>query len=349
MFLIENLVTIYLKTENIFIVNQIIKKIFEIFLIQIHFKRSSSANSLLRGTHHQIQQAQTPEQLLAIFRNLEVTFNIDQKIQLISLGESEAFGVDVGSSSSDVALTFEMKNFSKQLESFNIFLASQIQPSLAKLHPLIQFLMFVNSLLTSAFFLSRSSKQVLLNQTISFLSFFRSEVYSDRISHEFHMNSMYIELLYLTLLNFVRVDHAIFTELPKFQMDQFIREALEVFFHTENLMFRRLFAKALIKQLWHNLAQILASASSPDRPILPPTTSKLFRCCLLVCKFNFMSVNNDNLDLKEDIQAEIESLLGTKGILHIRQVLSNIYNASIDLSFDSETTDFDFEYSDDSR
>lgn len=342
MFLMENMVTIYLVTSNIFLANQIFKKIFEIFLIQIHHRRRECIAPIIQSTRHTIQHMQNAEALLVIIRKVDSVINIDQGTQLISPNEAGAPALDKSAPASGIALTFQMDSFSKQLESFSIFLTSQIRLESATCTSLVEFCLLVNSLLASAFFLSRATKLVLLNQMVSLYSDFRSEVYSDHIRYKFHMNSTYIEQLFLTLLNFFRVDSAMLMESPNFELDHFIREALEVFFHSENLLFRRLFAKAMIRQLWHNLALALSSASVPSQPAESGTLNKLFRGCLLICKFNFISVSNNDLELKEDLRTQIEELTGMKGVLHIRQVLNSHCNASIELSFDSDDSDSDF-------
>lgn len=352
MFLLENLVPIFLKSENLFLVLQVLKKAIEAFLLQLHFARRDSTALLIQMTRVQVQQPLSSEVLLSLFRKLDATVNAEQRTQLIVLGEPHTWGpLQAGERphSTGAAPTMPMLRFSKQLEAFNVFLTGQVGLSSASTRSLTQFLLYANSLLASSFFVSRPSRVLLLNHLVGLLSAFRSEVYADRITRECHLDPTYVELLFLTLLNFLRLDPTAFAGLPSFEMDRFLFEALEVFFDSNSLIFRRLFAKVLTKRLWGDLERLLTEVPGQGLRALPEQTKELLRCCLVVCKFNYVAENTEDLDLKDDLKTQIEGLLHSQGVLQVRQVLGRLPQASIAFSSDSDESFSDFDSSSSSR
>lgn len=351
MYLMKNLVTIYTKSENLFLVNQIIKKTLEIFVIQIHFNRHSSSESILTEFRQVLPSIHSNEDAFLVLQKLKRMIHIENSSKLISFELDSLNNLDKIHSNhltSNIVFTQEMIEFNKSLTPFMEFLggsiSSQKNPGTS-----LSFLLFVNSVVGSSVFVTHENTRLMRSQILLLFQKFRNDLHSDRVQNRLHMNTLYVETLYLSVLNMLLDDFDTLSCSTEFPMEAFVHEALEIYAFTENILYRRLFTKVILKQFWVCINSVLKCDMTSQ--VIPETSIKLFHCCLLLCKYNFLCVKTESLDLKEDIKLAIESLLGCNGVMSLRQILlAQQYDSHVsEINSDSEYADDDFDGFSDSR
>ena len=173
-----------------------------------------------------------------------------------------------------------------------------------------------------------------------------SRNYKDSI----HKDKAYVKNLFLTIMNLLNQKFAETKDLMSsgfgINYQTFLEYSLEVYFHTDDVIFRRLFVKLVIFEFANSLRnQLESSPQAGQEFVMNESLLKLLKCCLCLLKFNMLLVKkHPDFYVKEDLKDFIYLLFETSSQAKIKDIFCNFDDSTFeDSDFEFGTDDSDDE------